>query len=63
MKTIKLPLGLLSSLLLSAGLTKAAEMADPLHARLQNEAILDDSSCRTCQFCGFPTNFSAEGRF
>ena len=62
MKTVKLPLGLLSSLLLSAGLTKAAEIVDPLNSGLQNEAVLDERSCSSCLPC-VPTDFSVEGRF
>jgi hypothetical protein len=59
MKPIKLLLGLLSSLLFAAGLTKAAEIVDPLAGRLANKAnTLND----TAAFCGFPTNWAATNR-
>ena len=59
MKTVKLPLGLLSSLLLSAGLTKAAEIADPLRINRPGVAFNPEESVGTCEFC-LPCSFPSE---
>jgi hypothetical protein len=57
MKTAKPPLGLLSSLLLSVGFTKAAEIADPLHRNLSETATVHAEQTLFCETC-LPCNYS-----
>lgn len=58
MKTTKLFLGLSSTLLFAVGLTKAAEITDPLAARLGNQANVKNE---TTSFC-IPTNWADSDR-
>ncbi|MBI2518644.1 MAG: hypothetical protein HYV95_17355 [Opitutae bacterium] len=50
MKTIRLLLGLLASLFLFVGLTKAAQTVDPLHAQLKDQSTLTQGTARDCSF-------------
>jgi len=61
MKTVKLPLGLLSSLLLSTGFTKAAEIADPLHRKLSATATAHAGQAGNCSLpCNVPCYYPLE---
>lgn len=53
MKSTKLLLGLLSSLFLFVGFTKAAEITDPLAGRFVTQSVEQGDMARNCTTCGW----------
>jgi hypothetical protein len=53
MNSKKFLLGLVSSLLLAVGFTKAAEFADPLRASQNQSQVLSGGQAPDCYICAF----------